>query len=112
MSKWMRILLKIARAVVAQVQNQLTQQLNIVQSQVQAQFRRYIQTVLSGVWTGRGADAFVASVEKEGMQIVENILTGVTGMNTNITRAVEIVDQADRTARSAVENLRSTFDAI
>ncbi|MCS6834945.1 MAG: hypothetical protein NZ750_02880 [Anaerolineae bacterium] len=112
MSKLMRILMQVARAVVAQVQQQLNQQLNIVQSQVQAQFRRYVQTALSGVWTGRGADAFVASVEKEGMQIVENILTGVTSMNTNITRAVEIVDQADRSARSVVENLRSTFDAI
>lgn len=112
MSSLMRLLLKIARAVVAQVQQQLNQQLNIVQNQVQAQFRSYIQTVLSGVWTGRGADAFVASVEKEGLQIVENILSGVAGMNTNITRAVEIVDQADRTCCSAVDNLRGTFDSI
>jgi len=112
MSKWMRVLLQIARAVVAQVQSQLTQQLNIVQNQVEAQFKNYIQTVMGGVWTGRGADAFVESVNKEGMQIVENILTGVTGMNGNITRAVEIMDQADRTCRSAVENLTSTFDAI
>jgi hypothetical protein len=105
-------LLKIARAVVEQVKNSVTQQLNVVEEQVQRQLEAYIREVVGGVWTGNGADRFVATITEEALPALSQLTAAVTQTQRNIQTAVQILDEADMNVRSAVENLASKFESI
>lgn len=107
-----KILIRIAKAVLEQVISQITQQLNIVQDQVQARLQSYVQQVLGGVWTGKGADAFVGTISDEAMPRISNVLEAVTGMNTGIVNARQVMEEADSRVRSMVDSLRDVFSSI
>lgn len=112
MGALMRILLRIARAVLQSVIGQITQQLNVVENQVQARLKSYVQEVLGGVWTGQGADRFVETVNSDVMNMLNGITEQVTNTRNSITQALDIMDQADQQVRSLVENLIDVFQSI
>lgn len=107
-----RILMRIARAILQSVIGQITQQLNVVENQVQARLKSYVQEVLGGVWTGQGADRFVEATNNEALNMLNGIVEQVTGTRNSITQALDIMDQADQQVRSLVENLIDVFQSI
>lgn len=107
-----RVLMRIARAVLEQVIGQITQQVNVVEDQVKSRLQSYVQEVLSGVWTGNGADAFVATINDEALPRVQNIVDSVGGMHSGINNALQVMDEADQNVRSMVDGLADTFASI
>lgn len=107
-----RMLIRIARAVVQNVMSQVTQQVNIVENEVKATLRSYVQEVVGGVWTGKGADAFVATLQEEAVPMSDTLMDEITQINTNITTALDIMDQAEAAVQNMVNSLEDTFSAI
>jgi hypothetical protein len=107
-----RLLIRIARAVLQDVMSQTTQQFNVVENEVQRQMQNHISEVLGGVWTGNGADRFVASINEEAMPVVSEITGSLTNTNVNVQTALEIMDNADQKVRQMVDNLANTFEQI
>ena len=70
----LRVLLSIARAVVEQVAASILQQQNVVNEQVKSVINNHVQQVMNGVWIGKGADAFVNSIQQEALPVVEQVL--------------------------------------
>jgi hypothetical protein len=98
--------------VLQNVMNQLTQQLNVVQEQAHSPMQAMIQQVQSGVWIGRGADAFVEEVSNLFIPSVGFVSSFIGKTQQNINQAVDIMDQADNDVRGMVENLADMFDGI
>jgi uncharacterized protein YukE len=107
-----RKLLAIAKAVVQQVQNMITAQINVVQTDVEARINRYIQEVVNDMWQGRGADAFVQAIQSDVTPKIAQITQKVTQTNRNIATAVQIMDEADTKVTGIVNKLRDTIDKI
>lgn len=112
MSSWFQHLLRIARAVVEQVINQVTAQINVVEDQVRQVLQGFVQQVLGGVWQGRGADEFVNEISSVAMPRLTQLIGSITMINTNVRTAVQIMDDADTRARAKIDQLQSTFDRI
>lgn len=105
-------LLRFARQVVANVLSQLTQQLNIVQQQAMAPMRQMIQQVVGGVWVGDGADAFVQEVSSLMIPGVGKVGENITTLQSNINRAIEVMDRADQQVNNMVRGLADVFAGI
>lgn len=105
-------LLRFARQVVANVLSQLTQQFNIVQQQAMAPMRQMIQQVVGGVWVGDGADAFVQEVSSLMVPGVGKVGENITTLQSNINRAIEVMDRADQQVNNMVRGLADVFAAI
>jgi hypothetical protein len=71
------MLLRFARKVVGNVLSQLTKQLNVVQEMAYQPMQQMVQQVTSGVWVGKGADAFVEEVSSIMMPGVGKIGDGI-----------------------------------
>ena len=64
------ILIRIARAVLRMVLQQLMQQFNILQEEVMSPMRQMIQQVTDGIWIGEGANAgFVQKLDREHLRL-------------------------------------------
>lgn len=111
-SSWFQHLLRIARAVVEQVINQVTQQINIVDQQVKSVLQNYVQQVIGGVWIGKGADEFVNEISGKAVPQITQLIGSITMINTNVRTAVQIMDDADNRARAKIDQLRNTFESI
>ena len=106
------VLIRFARKIVQTISSQLMQQLNVVQEQAYAPMQQMVQQVTSGIWVGRGADAFVEEVSSLMMPNVNQIGDTITTMNKNLLFAVDVIDQADQAVSSAVNSLADTFGSI
>lgn len=107
-----RLLIKIARAKLQHVIGQITQQLNLVQEEAEQRMQAHVSDVVGGMWTGQGADKFVASINEEAMPMISQILEGMSTTTNNINTALQIMDEADQNVRRAVDNLVDTFEKI
>lgn len=107
-----KALLRFARSVVQNVLSQLTQQMNIVQDQAYSPMQQMVQEVVGGVWTGRGADAFVGELNDLMMPRTNRIAEEITTLNQNIVYAVERIDEADNEVQTAVNSLGDLFSNI
>lgn len=105
-------LLRLARAVVENVANQLTQQINIVQEGALSPMRAIVQSVTGGVWRGDGADAFVEEVSSLMIPGVGQVSNHISVLHKNLTRAVEVINQADQQVNTKVNSLSDIFDGI
>lgn len=108
----MSTLLRFARKVVENVMSQLMQQFNIVQEQAYSPMQQMVQQVTSGVWVGKGADAFVEEVSSIMMPGVGRIGENINVFNRNIQTAIDVIDQADTQVNSAVNSLADVFGSI
>ncbi len=107
-----RILLKIARAVLNEVLGQIAQQINVLDDVVRAPIQAMVNEVVGGVWTGRGADAFVQECSNLFIPETQGIMESCNIMATSINRAADVMDQADKQARGMVEGLAGVFQGI
>jgi hypothetical protein len=106
-------LLKIARAVLNQVTNQIEQQIKRLMEEVVSPLRDAQRLVSSGtIWQGKGADRFVSEIETDLLPRLHVVTQSLNDLNKNIMGARDILDQADRNASAEISDLAETFDRI
>lgn len=108
----MRKLICIAKAILQTVTNQVSEQVNIVEQEIKQQITGYLNEVLDGAWTGKGAEKFVACVTEEIVPNLSQISNSVSQINKNINAAVNIMDDADMAVRSKVGELADAIEQI
>jgi hypothetical protein len=101
-----KLLMRLARAVLDQVLQGLSQQFNIVQEAAMAPIKAIIGEVVGGAWIGKGADAFVNELSSIAIPGVTRIGDAITAKIGNLGKARDIVDQADAQCRGIVNGLR------
>jgi hypothetical protein len=106
------VLIRIARAVLKMVLQQLMQQFNVLQEQVMSPMRQMVQQVTDGVWIGEGANAFVDEVSSIMIPGVGRVADDVDFFRNGLQKAEEIMDQADNQAASKANALGDIFKAI
>lgn len=108
----MNLLFRMARAIVQGVLGQLTQQLNIVQQLALAPMRQIVQQVTGGVWIGDGANAFVQEVNSLMIPGVGKVGEQIGFFSKSLSRAVDVMDQADSKVKGIAQNLGGIFGGI
>ncbi len=108
----MSALLRFARQVVMNVMSQLTQQINVIEEQAMNPMRQMIQDVVNGVWIGEGANAFVEEVSSMFIPGIGRVAETINQVNSNLNRAIDILDQADQQVTSLVNGLGDLFSDI
>jgi len=108
----MSTLLRFARQTVQSVMSQLMQQLNVVQEQAYSPMQAMAQEVMGGIWTGKGADAFVEEVTGLMLPSTNRISDHISQMHKDIATAVDIIDRADEQVTTAVNGLGDLFGSI
>jgi uncharacterized protein YukE len=106
------MLIRFARKVVGNVLSQLTKQLNVVQEMAYQPMQQMVQQVTSGVWVGKGADAFVEEVSSIMMPGVGKIGDGIGQYQKNIQHAIDTIDQADQAVNNLVNGIADVFGGI
>ena len=106
------VLIRIARAVLKMVVQQLMQQFNLLQEEVMAPMRQMVQQVTDGVWIGEGANAFVEEVSSLMIPGVGKVADDVDFFRNGLMKAEEIMDNADNQAASKVGGLLGVFQGI
>jgi hypothetical protein len=105
-------LLRFARQVVANVTSQLNQQFNVVEQAALAPLRAIVGQVTGGVWKGDGANKFVEEVSRMMIPGVGRVGTQIKTLNSNLQRAVTVMDQADAQVASLAKGLGDVFGGI
>ncbi len=105
-------LIRFARQMVQSVMSGLMQQLNIVEEQALNPLKTIVQSVVGGVWRGKGADAFVEEVSSLAIPGVGQVMDQVRTFHGNLQRATEIMDQADADANRLVQGIADTFGNV
>ena len=105
-------LLRFARQVVANVTSQLNQQFNVVEQAAMAPLRAIVGQVTGGVWKGDGANAFVDEVSRMMIPGVGRVGTQIRTLNSNLQRAITVMDQADAQVTSLSKGLGDVFGGI
>lgn len=108
----MNPLMSLARALLQAAISQILGQQNLVSEMVRSPMNAFIQQVMGGVWIGKGADAFVQSVQQEAFPVIENFVGSTTTLTTHINNAIDIMEQADREASQVVQTLVGIIEAI
>lgn len=105
-------LLKLARQAVHMVQSQIQQQMQVLEEQVRNPMQNMVSQVVSGVWVGDGADAFVSEVTSLFIPGAARITDSCNITRTSIDRAMSVVDTADEAVNGLVNELDGIFEAI
>jgi uncharacterized protein YukE len=106
------LLLRVAKMVLQQVMQGLGQQLNVVREQAAAPMQAAIEEVTGGVWRGVGADAFVEEVSSLELPGVGVIGDQIGSLASNLQRAQEIMEEADKKANQQVRSIDELFRRI
>lgn len=103
---------KFARSIVESSIGQILQQVRIVEEQATTPIRNMVNSVVGGVWRGDGADRFVEEMNNE----VIPLLVGISGLNSGyadgIRKSMDIMEQAEKQASSAAQQLFDVFNNI
>jgi uncharacterized protein YukE len=106
------MILRFARQIVAGVQGQLNQQMNIVTEQAIAPMQQMVQQVTGGVWTGQGADAFVQDVRTIMVPKTNDIASIIGKLVKDLQHASDVIDSADQQVQQKVQGLDDLFQNI
>lgn len=105
--------LRVALSVVMDVISSIFRQDQIVNSNALEPAKKAADLVKGGsIWRGNGANAFVADVESKLVPNLQLNSLHITTAASNLTRATEIMKQADTQAKSIANNLNDRFKAI
>ncbi|MCA9874867.1 MAG: WXG100 family type VII secretion target [Ardenticatenaceae bacterium] len=107
-----KLILRVARSVLNEVLGQINQQMSILQDSVRAPIQAMISQVTSGIWVGKGADAFVNECTNLFIPGSDRLIEHCSTLTTSINRAADVMEQADRQARGLVDNLAGVFQNI
>jgi hypothetical protein len=105
-------LLRFARQVVSNITSQLTQQFQIVEQMAMAPVRGIISQVSGGAWKGDGADKFVQELSTMMIPGIGRVGSQIQRLNSNLQRAVNVMDQADSQVSSLAKGLGDLFAGI
>lgn len=82
-----------------------------IASNVLGQIRSYIPKVQSG-WIGGDADEFASDVNRKLVPAMVELIAAIGGINLNLTKATEIIDQADTQVKGIANGLGDMFAQI
>jgi uncharacterized protein YukE len=106
------LLLKIARKILQEVISTITKQMNIVQQQGEEVLRGFTKTIMDGAWVGPAADEFVDELSNMVIPKVNTTHSSINNLVRGIERALNTIEQADKTAADMVGDLDSLFSKI
>jgi uncharacterized protein YukE len=86
------------------------QQQQIV-SGVLDQINSYVPKVQSA-WIGGDANEFAADVGRKIVPAMNALIAAIAGINVNLTKATNVIDQADSKVKSMADNLGDLFGNI
>ena|ERR1051326_6091513 len=102
--------LQFLRSEVENVYAGVGQQQQIV-SGVLDQIKSYVPKVQSA-WIGGDADEFAADVARRLVPAMMELIAAIAGINLNLTKATNTIDQADNKAQSMADSLGDQFAQI
>jgi WXG100 family type VII secretion target len=102
--------LQFLRPDVENVISGVSQQQQVV-SQTLDTIKSYIPRVQSA-WIGGDADEFAADVMRKIVPAMLELIAAIAGINLNLTKATNIVDQADSKVKSLADGLGDLFSGI
>jgi len=106
------LLIRIARAVLKMIVQQLMQQFSILEDEVKAPMQKIIQQVTDGIWKGDGAVAFVDEVSSLMIPGVGKVGGDIDFFAKGLQKAEEVMDNADNQASQKLNALGDIFKAI
>lgn len=103
-------------SVISQIMSFATQ----IADQVQSPINNWVQQVMGGVWTGRGADAFVNEMQTVMLPEIEALIAAIAGAGGGgggsflgfLQEAIGIIDEADNAVNGIVNAVGDLFDSI
>jgi len=81
----------------------------MVQELVESPIKKALEQVKAGAWEGEDADAFVGDMQRDMLPKVAELIGAIFGINTNITRAVTNVIDADKKSLGIVNQAVDAF---
>ena len=102
--------LQFQRQVVQELMSKVKQQHSMAEDLLQ-QVRGYGPTVQTA-WRGGDADEFVADIGRKFVPAMTELIMAIAGINVNLTKATETVDNADKKAKGMVDGLNDIFNKI
>lgn len=108
----LRMLLKIARAVVMNVIKIITSQVNLVQDIVTKPVQAMVQQVIGGAWRGDGAQRFADEMTSMVIPQLSNLTMSFGNTGHYITRALDTMYRADKQASRIAGGLADVFKGI
>ncbi|MBK8020094.1 MAG: hypothetical protein IPK19_01400 [Chloroflexi bacterium] len=105
-------LLRFARQVVENVMRDVLGQVNVVDNLIQQTIQSFIREIVGGAWQGTAADEFVTKVNQVVNQQGFPMRDMVMDINTRLTSAIDVIDQADNNAHNVVNSLSDVFKGI
>lgn len=103
-------MLQFIRGEVSNVMSGVGQQRQIV-SGVLDTIKSFVPKVQSS-WIGGDADEFAADVMRKVVPAMTELIAAIAGVNLNLTKATDIVDQADNKAKGMADQLGELFGQI
>jgi uncharacterized protein YukE len=102
--------LQFLRGEVDNVMSGVKQQQQIV-SGVLDQINGYVPKIQSA-WIGGDANEFAADVGRKIVPAMNALIAAIGGVNVNLTKAINVIDQADSKVKSMADNLGDLFGKI
>jgi uncharacterized protein YukE len=102
--------IQFVRGEVDNVMSGVGQQQQIV-SGVLDTVKSYVPKVQSA-WIGGDADEFAADVARKVIPAMMELIAAIGGVNLNLTKAINIMDQADNKVKSVADGLGDMFSQI
>ena len=102
--------LQFLRNEVGNVSTGVGQQKQIV-SGIMDTIKSYVPRVQSA-WIGGDADEFAADVGRKLIPALAELIAAIGGINLNLSKATEIIDQADTKVKGLANGLGDTFAQI
>jgi uncharacterized protein YukE len=95
---------------VSDVMSGIGQQQQIA-SQVLDTVKGYVPKV-QAAWVGNDANEFAADVARKLVPAILELIAAIAGMNLNLTKAQDVVNQADNEVSSMADQIGGVFDSI
>lgn len=102
--------LQFLRNEVSNVISGVGQQQNIV-SGVLDQIKSYVPKI-QAAWIGGDADEFAADVGRKVVPAMVELIAAIGGINLNLNKATNVVDQADSKSKGMADQLGDLFGQI
>lgn len=102
--------IQFVRGEVDNVMSGIGQQQQIVSNTLDT-VKSYVPKVQSA-WIGGDADEFAADVARKVIPAMMELIAAIAGVNLNLTKAINIMDQADNKVKSVADGLGDMFSQI
>lgn len=104
---------------VSDVINQITGFATQIADMVESPINNWVNQVMGGVWTGRGADAFVNEMQTVVLPEIAQLIAAIAGAGgggggflSMIQDAIGIISDADDAITGIIEGVGDLFDSI